>query len=61
MTLMYGNDYENKLLNEYNAAILGIYDPDTSNAMIERYKAFLANRKAMKAEIERICNENGIN
>ena len=61
MTLIYGNDYEDKLINEYNAANLGIYDEETSNAMIERYKAFLANRKALKAEIERICNENGIN
>lgn len=60
MSLIYGNDYEDKLINEYNAAALGIYDQVTSAAMIERYKAFLANRKAMKAEIERICIENGI-
>ena len=61
MSLIYGNDYEDKLINEYNAAALGIYDAETSAAMVERYKAFLANRKAMKTEIERICIENGIN
>ena len=61
MSLMYGNDYEDKLINEYNAAALGIYDAETSAAMVERYKTFLADRKAMKAEIERICIENGIN
>lgn len=60
MCLIYGNDYEDKLINEYNAASLGIYDEDTSRAMIERYTTFLSNRKAMKAEIERICIENGI-
>ena len=60
MSLIYGNDYEDKLINEYNAAALGIYDAETSAAMVERYKAFLANRKAMKNEIERICIENGI-
>ena len=60
MSLLYGNDYEDKLINEYNAAALGIYDADTSSAMVERYKAFLADRKAMKQEIERICIENNI-
>ena len=60
MSLIYGNDYEDKLINEYNAASLGIYDAETSAAMVERYKAFLANRKTMKAEIERICIENNI-
>ena len=61
MSLIYGNDYEDKLINEYNAAALGIYDAETSAAMVERYKTFLADRKSMKAEIERICIENGIN
>ena len=61
MSLKYGNDYEDKLINEYNAAALGIYDADTSAAMVERYKTFLADRKSMKADIERICIENGIN
>ena len=60
MSLIYGNDYEDKLINEYNAANLGIYDEETSRSMIERYTAFLANRKAMKQEIERICIENNI-
>ena len=60
MSLIYGNDYEDKLINEYNAANLGIYDDDISHAMTERYKAFLANRKSMKQDIERICIENNI-
>lgn len=60
MTIIYGNDYEDKLINEYNAANLGIYDEEISQAMIERYKVFLSNRKAMKQEIERICIENNI-
>ena len=60
MGLIYGNDYEDKLINEYNAAAIGLYDAETSAAMVERYKAFLANRKTMKAEIERICIANNI-
>lgn len=60
MTMIYGNDYEDKLINEYNAASIGIYDAETSAAMVERYKAFLANRKIMKSEIERICIANNI-
>ena len=60
MSLLYGNDYEDKLINEYNAAALGIYDAETSTAMVERYKAFLADRKTMKQEIERICIANNI-
>lgn len=60
MSLIYGNDYEDKLINEFNAAKLGIYDDDTSHAMIERYKTFLSNRKSMKQEIERICIANNI-
>lgn len=60
MSLIYGNDYEDKLINEYNAANLGIYDEETSRSMIERYKVFLDNRKAMKQEIERICIDNNI-
>lgn len=45
-------DYEQKLLNEYNAALLGLYDNDEAIAKIESYKTFLAERKAIKARID---------
>lgn len=59
MVSLFGNDYENKLINEYNAANLGMYGDDSA-AKIERYKAFLSYRYTLKTEIERICGENGV-
>lgn len=59
-TLLYGNDYENKLINEYNAAKMGLYPDGDTVQKITRYRAFLQERAERKAEIERICNENGI-
>lgn len=60
-TRLYGNDYENKLINEYNAAKMGLYPDGEMEQKITRYRAFLQERAQRKAEIERICNENGIN
>lgn len=61
MTAQYGNDFENKLINEYNAAMMDIYtDPDEKAAKIQRYTDFLRDRAALKADIERVCIENGI-
>ena len=60
-TQLYGNDYENKLINEYNAAKMGLYPDGEMEQKITRYRAFLQERAERKAEIERICNENGIN
>lgn len=59
-TALYGNDYENKLINEYNAAKMGLYPDGEMEQKITRYRAFLQERAARKAEIERICNEHGI-
>ena len=59
-TLLYGNDYENKLINEYNAAKMGLYPDGEMEQKIARYRTFLQERAERKAEIERICNENGI-
>lgn len=59
-TRLYGNDYENKLINEYNAAKMGLYPDGEMEQKIMRYRAFLQERAERKAEIERICNENGI-
>lgn len=59
-TELYGNDYENKLINEYNGAKMGLYPDGEMEQKITRYRAFLQERAEYKAEIERICNENGI-
>lgn len=59
-TELYGNDYEAKLINEYNAAKLSLYPDGVAEQKIVRYRTFLEERAAYKAEIERICNDNNI-
>ena len=53
-------DYEQKLINEYNAAKLGLYDDDTAAAKIDAYEAFLRERAEIKAQIDADCEELGI-
>ena len=53
-------DYEQKLINEYNAAKLGLYDDDTAAAKIDAYEAFLRERAELKAQIDADCEELGI-
>ena len=60
---MWDSDYEQKLLNEYNAANLGVYGAKTSEeakARIEAYKAFLTERNTLKAQVDADCEELGI-
>lgn len=58
-----GND-EQKLINEYNAAKLGLYGGSTTSedakAKIAAYKEFLAARAALKAQIDADCAELNI-
>lgn len=53
-------DYEQKLVNEYNAAMLGVYSEEVAKAKIEEYKAFLVERSALKAHIDADCAKLGI-
>lgn len=53
-------DFEQKLINEYNAAKLGLYDDDTAAAKIDAYEAFLRERAELKARIDLDCEELGI-
>ena len=45
--------YEQKLLNEYNAAKLGVYDADKASQKIEEYKSFLEQREAVKEKVDK--------
>lgn len=45
--------YEQKLLNEYNAALLGVYDADKAAKKIEEYKSFLEQREVIKKQIDK--------
>ena len=53
-------DYEQKLVNEYNAAMLGVYSEEVAKAKIEEYKSFLVERSALKARIDADCAKLGI-
>lgn len=57
-------DYEQKLINEYNAAQLGLIDGSKSSeaakAKIQKYKDFLIERDALKAQVDKDCAEWGI-
>lgn len=52
----YDTNVESKLLNDYNAAVLGVED----EAKKQPYLDFLAERKSLRAMVEADCNTNGI-
>lgn len=53
-------DHEQKLINEYYSAQMGIYDEETAKKATEAYKTFLTERAALKAQVEKDCKELGI-
>ena len=57
---VWGLDVENKMLNEFNGAQLGIYDETTKADKIAKYKAFLSERNSLKAKVDSDCAEAGI-
>lgn len=57
---LWPSNYEQKLINEYNAAILGVYDTETSDLKIQTYKNFLIERDLIKQQIDLDCKELGI-
>ena len=61
ITEAFPSDYEQKLLNEYNAANLGMI-PDAAETEKHRqaYTDFLRRRAALKKEIDEFCAEQGI-
>ena len=64
ITHLWPRDYEQKLINEYNTANLGVYggskSSDEAKAKISSYKDFLAARAALKAQIDADCAELNI-
>lgn len=57
------SNYEQKLVNEYNGAQLGVYGAKTSNeakARIQAYTDFLTERYALKQQVDADCAELGI-
>lgn len=54
------SDHEQKLVNEYNGAQLGVYTDEEAEAIIAKYKAFLTERAELKNTIDADCEELGI-
>lgn len=57
---MWPTNYEQKLINEYNAAILGISDGEVADRSREAYITFLSERAELKARVEADCKEYNI-
>lgn len=60
---MWNANYEQKAINEYNAAQLGMYGAITgeeAQAKINAYKQFLEARAELKKRIDEDCSELGI-
>lgn len=57
------SNYEQKLINEYNAAQLGIYGLNTGEEAqkhIDKYTEYLNTRTALKAQVDSDCAKLGI-
>ena len=60
---MCDHNYEQKLVNEYNAAQLGLYGSKTSDEAkkhIAAYTEYLNTRATLKAQVDADCAELGI-
>lgn len=63
ITELWGVNYEQKLVNEYNAAQLGLYgdvEGDEAKARIKAYTDYLTARTALKTQVDADCEELGI-
>lgn len=63
ITSKWDANYEQKLVNEYNAAQLGLYGSKTSaeaKARIQAYTDYLKERAALKTQVDADCSELGI-
>ena len=61
LTERWDGNYEQKLLNEYNAANLGmIPDREETEKRRQAYTDFLRRRAELKKEIDAFCAEQGI-
>lgn len=52
--------YEQKLVNEYNSVTLGVITGEHAEAVTAAYKAFLAERRTLKAAVAADCDEEGL-
>lgn len=60
LTERWDGNYEQKLVNEYNSAQLGMMSAEEATTRINAYKEFLAARAALKALVDADCKELGV-
>lgn len=60
LTERWDGNYEQKLVNEYNSAQIGLLSEEEAAARIEAYRAFLTERTALKSQVDADCAELGI-
>ena len=60
LTSRWDSDYEQKLVNEYNSAHMGLLSEEEATRKTEAYKAFLTERNRLKAQVDSDCEKLGI-
>ena len=60
LTEKWDNNYEQKLVNEYNAAVMGMLSEDVAQKRKDAYMTFLQERTILKTQIDKDCKEMGI-
>ena len=60
ITSKWDANYEQKLVNEYNSAQMGLLSEEEAAARTETYRAFLSERTVLKAQVDRDCEKLGI-
>lgn len=60
LTERWDGNYEQKLVNEYNSAQMGLLSEEEAAARTEAYRAFLTERTALKSQVDADCAELGI-
>ena len=60
LTERWDGNYEQKLVNGYNSAQMGLLSEEEAAARTEAYRAFLTERTALKSQVDADCAELGI-
>ena len=60
LTEKWDNNYEQKLVNEYNAAVMGMLSEDVAQKRKDAYMTFLQERTILKTQVDKDCKEMGI-
>lgn len=56
ITSLWDANYEQKVINDYNMAQLGLCDEQNAKKYVDAYKNFLATRKKIKEQVDSDCN-----